>query len=227
MTMMISNPESIHYACIARSTTILAHYLAQADPNMESLGSECVAQAPPNHTVFSHTVNNRSYTFLIDPPFVFFAIFDHHLLKSQTLPFLHRIRHSFRQTLSSHNHFSHLSFQPHFASIFRDALHPPPHSSPPSLIVKPSEGLLKKKKRLLDNNSCTNGDSKDAAAMLDVSDDVVCLPPAKASVAVDRQKAKHVWKKHVWVVLLLDLFVCAVLFIIWLWVCSGFQCMAY
>jgi hypothetical protein len=28
-------------------------------------------------------------------------------------------------------------------------------------------------------------------------------------------------------VLLLDLFVCLVLFVIWLWVCSGFQCMAY
>ncbi|KAK7263540.1 hypothetical protein RJT34_31132 [Clitoria ternatea] len=72
--------------------------------------------------------------------------------------------------------------------IFCDALHPPPYSSSPSLIVKPSKGLLKKKKRLLDNNNCTNGDSKDAAAMLDVSDDVVCLPLAKASVAVDLQK---------------------------------------
>lgn len=37
-------------------------------------------------------------------------------------------------------------------------------------------------------------------------------------------KAKKVWKKQVWVVLSLDLFVCAILFIVWLWVCRGFKC---
>ncbi|KAL7146131.1 hypothetical protein ABFS83_06G020600 [Erythranthe nasuta] len=39
-------------------------------------------------------------------------------------------------------------------------------------------------------------------------------------------KAKNVWKKQVWVVLSLDLIFCAILFAVWLWVCSGFQCMA-
>ncbi|KAK7350981.1 hypothetical protein VNO77_10088 [Canavalia gladiata] len=221
---MISNPELIYYACIARSTTILAHHQKEEDPIMEALASECVAQAPPNHSLFTHTVNNRTYTFLIDPPFVFFAIFDHHLLKSQTLPFLHRMRSSFQKTLSSSKHnFAPLSFQPQFHSIFHEALHFDPNNvatatdtSPP--LPKPPQGLKKKKRPL---------DSKEpASAMLDLSDDVVSLPPVKPPL-VDRQKAKHVWKKHVWVVLLLDLFVCAVLFVIWLWVCSGFKCMAY
>ncbi|KAL0734539.1 hypothetical protein Bca4012_010749 [Brassica carinata] len=39
-----------------------------------------------------------------------------------------------------------------------------------------------------------------------------------------RQKAKQMWKKHVWVVLMFDFCICAVLFGIWLWVCEGFQC---
>lgn len=39
-----------------------------------------------------------------------------------------------------------------------------------------------------------------------------------------RQKAKQIWKKHVWVVLMFDLCICFVLFGIWLWVCQGFQC---
>ncbi|XP_010448072.1 PREDICTED: phytolongin Phyl2.1-like [Camelina sativa] len=39
-----------------------------------------------------------------------------------------------------------------------------------------------------------------------------------------RQKAKQIWKKHVWVVLMFDLCICLVLFCIWLWVCQGFQC---
>ncbi|XP_057798781.1 phytolongin Phyl2.2 [Salvia miltiorrhiza] len=39
------------------------------------------------------------------------------------------------------------------------------------------------------------------------------------------QKAKKVWKKQVWVILSLDLIACAILFVVWLWVCSGLKCM--
>ncbi|KAL8148429.1 phytolongin Phyl2.2-like [Apium graveolens] len=40
------------------------------------------------------------------------------------------------------------------------------------------------------------------------------------------EKAKRVWKKHVWMVLSLDLVVCVVLFLIWMWICQGFECLA-
>ncbi|BAT78838.1 hypothetical protein LR48_Vigan04g153800 [Vigna angularis] len=218
---MISNPELIHYACIARSDTILAQHQSDKEPNMEALAAQCVAQAPPNHSLYSHTVNNRTYTFLIDPPFVFFLISHHTLLKSQTLPFLHRIRSSFRQTLpssvQSHHHFTPLSFQPQFYSIFDHALTNDSQdralrSEPP--LNPPPQGLKKKKR------------PNDAPATLDVSDDV-SLSPLKHQPHDRHTKAKHVWKKHVWLLLLLDLFVCAVLFLIWLWVCSGFKCMTY
>ncbi|KAH1112866.1 hypothetical protein AAZX31_04G215900 [Glycine max] len=215
---MISNPELIHYACIARSETILGQHQSEKEPNMEALAAQCVAQTPPNHSLFSHTVNHRTYTFLIDPPFVFFSISHHSLLKSQTLPFLHRIRSSFRQTLppTNNHHFAPLSFQSQFHTIFQNALHDNNRSqqqqqpSPP--LNPPAQGLKKKKR------------PNDAPATLDVSDDAVSLKPQLHNHS---NKAKHVWKKHVWVLLLLDLFVCAVLFVIWLWVCSGFKCMAY
>ncbi|RDX65501.1 Phytolongin Phyl2.1, partial [Mucuna pruriens] len=201
---MIFNPELIYYACIARSSTILAQHQSDKEANMEALAAQCVAQAPPNHSLFSHTVNNRTYTLLMDPPFVFFAIFDHSLLKSQTLPFLHRIKSSFRQTLPSNHHFAPLSFQPQFPSIFNDALHSHSQTRSHLPLNPPPPGLTKKKR------------PSDAPATLDVSDDVVSLSPLKPQ-PLDRHKAKHVWKKHVWILLLLDLFVCAVLFIIWLW----------
>ncbi|XP_061349003.1 phytolongin Phyl2.2 [Gastrolobium bilobum] len=222
---MISNPELIHYACIARSNTILGHHNNNSkDPNIEALASKCISLTPPNHSLYTHTVKNRTYTFLIDPPFVYFAIFDHQLLKSQTLSFLNRIRSSFRETLAGSDHFASLCFQTQFDSIFRDALYLDSVDGKRSatLPMKPAEGLTKKK-RLHEPNGMI--DAKDAATV-DLCDDVVSLPVSKGTVN-DRQKAKHVWKKHVWVVLLLDLFVCAILFIIWLWVCSGFKCMAY
>lgn len=37
--------------------------------------------------------------------------------------------------------------------------------------------------------------------------------------------AKKVWKKQVWVILSLDLIACAILFVVWLCVCSGLKCM--
>ncbi|KAG8381132.1 hypothetical protein BUALT_Bualt06G0090600 [Buddleja alternifolia] len=39
------------------------------------------------------------------------------------------------------------------------------------------------------------------------------------------RKTENVWRKQMWVVLLLDLIVCTMLFAVWLWVCSGFKCM--
>ncbi|KAM1407466.1 hypothetical protein ACFX2F_002045 [Malus domestica] len=106
----------------------------------------------------------------------------------------------------------------------------------PLLGNKPNEGMKKKKKRL---SGEVNGDlCKDVTATekkVDVCDDAngcgfrdFSLPTQKSDPlhSGDRQKAKQVWRRHVWVVLMLDLFVCAVLFGIWLWVCRGFKCLA-
>ncbi|KAK4768996.1 hypothetical protein SAY86_027146 [Trapa natans] len=51
------------------------------------------------------------------------------------------------------------------------------------------------------------------------------VPKSNSYSGAERQKATQVWKKQVWVVLLLDMLVCMILFSIWLWVCGGFQCM--
>lgn len=40
------------------------------------------------------------------------------------------------------------------------------------------------------------------------------------------QRGRYIWKKQMMVVLSMDLVVCAGLFVIWLWVCNGFQCVA-
>lgn len=227
---MIWNPDLIQYLCIAKSTTILAHHINKnpKDSNIETLASKCLEQSPPNHSFFSHTVNNRTYTFLIEPPFVLFAIFDTHLLKSHAITFLNRIRSSLIETLNKNDNFTPFSLQPQFDSVLNETLNyydlspnsDNGKSSQPTtlpLLGNSGEGL-KKKKRVVD-------DAKESA-MVDLSSDdgAVLCPFNKVN---DRQKAKHIWKKHVWIVLLLDLFVCAVLFMIWLWVCSGFQCMAY
>ncbi|XP_022736831.1 phytolongin Phyl2.2-like [Durio zibethinus] len=105
------------------------------------------------------------------------------------------------------------------------------------LLEMPIKGL--KKKRRLGGLEVHGAEAKDAGAgigmenKVDVSDDFRDFPVSmhKSGAAGlyvgggDRQKAKQTWRKHVWVVLILDLLVCTTLFGIWLWVCRGFQCL--
>ncbi|KAK7282558.1 hypothetical protein RIF29_11449 [Crotalaria pallida] len=258
---MISNPELIHYACIAKQTTILGQHNTSKDPNIETLASQCIEKTPPNHSFFSHTFKDRTFTFLIDTPFVFFAIFNHQTPKSETLIFLNHVKTAFRAVLDPNTDYSRdfepLCFQSRFDSIMKEALNLEPESSLDMsatsiisssesgsvkgkrsamvpLLGKPPEGL-KKKKRVVGSEASglieggKDGNLENKVEVSDTSEVNVCSRDLslKGMVIDHRQKAKHIWKKHVWVVLLLDLLVCAILFVIWLWVCSGFKCMAY
>ncbi|XP_030503685.2 phytolongin Phyl2.2 [Cannabis sativa] len=248
---MITNPDLIYYACIARKTTILAEFTKEVD--LEDLARQCIQKCPPFHSMFSHTVRKRNYIFLIEDPFVYFAISDQNLDQSETLWFLNRIKSGFEDARSKRSS-DNFNSQAEFNSILRavmvldldlDLVSPTPSLSSvsqnpsldssargqsfgftPLLGVKPLKGLKKKKKRL---SGETNGDlGRDSSLenTVDVFDDNggVSMQKSVSPYVGDRQKAKQVWRKHVWVVLLLDLFVCAVLFGIWLWVCRGFKC---
>ncbi|CAL0305427.1 unnamed protein product [Lupinus luteus] len=239
---MISNPGLIHYACIAKQTTILAQHNNTNDPKIETLASQCIQLTPPNHSIFSHTHKNRTFTFLIDTPFTFFAIFNNQTLKSETLIFLNAVKTAFLNTRSEVedlNDLQPLCFQSQFESILKRTLNLESESSGNStnsirswtvpLLGKPVEGLKKKKRVVGSDGSCSiEGKDGNLENKVEISDSEasVCSRDLKGIVNDHRQKAKHIWKKHVWVVLLLDLFVCAILFVVWLLVCSGFKCMA-
>ncbi|EXC21433.1 hypothetical protein L484_011875 [Morus notabilis] len=254
---MISNPDLIHYACIARKATILAEFARH--PDLEDLARRCIEKTPPYHSMFCHTVRGRTYTFLIDDVSVYFAITDQDLEQSECLWFLNRVKSAFEETARGGSkrrseNFVYHSFQPEFDSIVREimALDSNSVNSTPSLSnvsqnpsldgsrgqsmafrpllgVKLCNGLKKKKKRLSGEANGDLGKDSTMENAVDVYDDinrdfVSSMQKNISPYAGDRQKAKQVWRKHVWVVLLLDLFVCAILFGIWLWVCRGFKC---
>ncbi|KAF7830724.1 phytolongin Phyl2.2 [Senna tora] len=259
---MISNPGFIYYACIARGSTILAQYGGSKEPKIEDLAAECLAKTPLHHSVFSHTVRRRTYTFVMHDPFVYFAIFDEELVKSEGLLFLNRMKCALDELLKgrsimSFDDFTPLCFQSQFDPFFREAMaldldsdlksvdpyrienNDSRNSSLDSVQGKRSAMApllavpgLKKKKRLgteaneMDMKHAATENKVDLCDCIDGFSRDLQLPVPHKSVINERQKAKQIWKKHVWVVLLLDVFVCAVLFVIWLWVCRGFKCMA-
>ncbi|XP_059304580.1 phytolongin Phyl2.2-like [Lycium ferocissimum] len=96
--MMITDPSLVHYACVAKGTIILAE-INSKDADLGSLALKCLEKTPPLHTFFSHTIRNRTYVFLIENPFVFFAIFDEKIEKSDGLLFLRRVKDAFGEVI--------------------------------------------------------------------------------------------------------------------------------
>lgn len=256
---MISNPNLILYACIAKGTTVLAQF--SREPDLEPFALQCIEKTPPYHSTFSHTVRKRTYTFFIEDPFLYFAVFAEDLVQSEGLGFLHRVKCAFKELIDDgdfrvdwdnlSSHFLQRQCDP----IFRETLaldlslvnsSPGPESNSsrnlsldsekamkmamtPLLGSNPGKGLMKKKRMFGESNWDANGGALENK--VDVGHDMngVCKDfslPVQKSVHNDRQKAKQIWRKHVWVVLSLDLFVCSVLFVIWLLVCRGFNCVA-
>ncbi|PON81259.1 Longin domain containing protein [Trema orientale] len=196
---MVSNPDLIYYVCIARDTTILAEFTKE--PQLEDLARQCIQRTPPYHSMFSHTVRKRTYTFLIDDPFVYFAIFDEQLDQSEGLWFLNRVKTGFEEGGGSKRGSENLSshcFQAEFDSILRENIglgvglvdstsslssvsqNPSLDSSrggqsfgfTPLLGVKPVKGLKKKKRLSGETNGDSGKDSTTAENTVDVYDDV-------------------------------------------------------
>uniref|UniRef100_A0A5B7C071 Longin domain-containing protein n=1 Tax=Davidia involucrata TaxID=16924 RepID=A0A5B7C071_DAVIN len=249
--MMISNPNLIFYACISKGTTILAEFNTK-DADLGALAAKCLVKTPPLHTMFSHTIRKKTYMFLIHNPFVYFGIFDENLENSECLSFLESVKDAFNEITESDSikrldKLSSHCFQGEFNPVFHQLLASPADlevlHSPREVLKHGGNGssdwsrgkkiglvpLLggdrckilkkKKKKKRLENKVDVSYDG------IGLSREFTVSMQKSAYSDSGYQMAKRVWKKHVWVVLLLDLIVCSILFGIWLWICRGFKCM--
>ncbi|KAG7974280.1 hypothetical protein I3843_06G041000 [Carya illinoinensis] len=257
---MVCDPNLILYTCIAKGTTILARFTRE--PDLEPLAIKCIEKSPPHHSMFFHTIRSRTYTFLIQDPFVYFAVFDEDLAQSDGLWFLNHLKDSFEEiveggALKGLDNINALCLQRQCDSIFRGTttslnlsmVNVSPGTEPKVsrntsldsvkgmkmaittlLGSNQCKSLKKKKKKKMNGDHAKLGDDA-LQNKVDGSHDVNGVYkdfslPVQKGFANDRQKAKQLWRKHIWVVLLLDLFACLVLFVIWLWVCQGFNCIA-
>lgn len=97
---MMSNMYSkmIFYACIAKGTTVLAEFVSK-DEDLGAIALKCLEKTPRFHSMYSHTVRNKTYLYLIDDPFVYFGIFDANLEKPLCVSFLKSVIVSFNRIL--------------------------------------------------------------------------------------------------------------------------------
>uniref|UniRef100_A0A7N0V847 Longin domain-containing protein n=1 Tax=Kalanchoe fedtschenkoi TaxID=63787 RepID=A0A7N0V847_KALFE len=92
---MFPDPCVVLYACVSSGNpaTILADFNPGNDPDVEASAVQRLQITPPYHSTFSHTIDNRTYTYLIagdnaDSQVVFFGIFDSIQEAEQGIPLL-------------------------------------------------------------------------------------------------------------------------------------------
>ncbi|KAL3653642.1 hypothetical protein CASFOL_003323 [Castilleja foliolosa] len=240
---MIPDPNLIHYACIAQGTTVIAEFNSN-DAALGPIAANCLTKTPPFHTTFTHTIRSRTYTFLIDEPLVYFAIFDDKLETSEGLAFLKNVRSAFRgffinggnrklEKLTSH------CFQGEFNPVFRQLLAPAPYhtdgfGSPTQSVIttrpkpRPEKAVQKMKNILLGK---TKNNDENGGSGIGLSGEFPIVKHKNrdllraAEMNGKHERANKVWKRHVWVVLSLDLMICAIMFGVWLCVCNGLTCL--
>ncbi|CAN8230243.1 unnamed protein product [Cochlearia groenlandica] len=234
---MISNPSLLLYSCIAKGSLILADFSHKEDPDLEALALRCIENLPPHHSMVSHTVHKRTYSLNIDGLFSYFAILDESVPKSESLWLFDRLKSAAAGLVSdgSTTDLSQYCLQskldPVFAeiagsgginkdfeseSVANRSLDSSKGGAFTPLLGKPLN-VLKNKKRLQTEVKSEKVDSRGCVLSKGLRNGLV-------HDHHHRQKAKQIWRKHVWIVLLFDVFVCVVLFGIWVWVCQGFQC---
>ncbi|KAF8379730.1 hypothetical protein HHK36_029177 [Tetracentron sinense] len=121
---MISDPNLILYACVSNGTTVLAE-LSSGD--LETLAFQCLEKIPPFHAILSHTVRKRTYSFLMEDQFVYFAIHHEALGKPQGFWFLERVKDAFtkflkRKPINPSDNLSSHCFHKEFSPVFRQLM---------------------------------------------------------------------------------------------------------
>lgn len=238
---MIPDSDRIFYACVARGTTILADF-SPGESDLEALALKCVESTPPFHLLYSYTTGKRIYCFLIEDPFVFFAIIDQGLGKSRGFRFLDRLKTSFASVLKRHSikimdHLNSLCFQEEFGPVIRSSMHLSGEGDDQVKDPDPSKGENAGAIRApLLEKQISNGEEIGDVSASNVSDTTSdaneirarSLLPQKngGSSVIDGGwgQARRIWRKQVRIVLLIDLVVCCALFCVWLTICKGLRC---
>lgn len=251
---MIWDPELIYYACIAKGTTVLTEFNSK-DAALGAIAVRCLEKTPPFHSTFTHTIRSKTYAFLIDEPFVYFVISHDKLENSEALGFLKSLRDAFGEVLKNEKKLKKLSsycyqgeFNPVFHQLLGSGLDPTDGISSPMGQRMGQSGILhcglqfngdngwKKMKNWLFgefNSGMRNREEENyhnGGKGIGLSREFSLISHENGGLYspefMGLQNSKKVWKKQVLFVLSLDFIVCVILFVVWLWICSGFECMA-
>ncbi|KAI3761117.1 hypothetical protein L1987_51525 [Smallanthus sonchifolius] len=265
--------NTVHYCCVCNGGNILYAYNSGEDHEIEKLAALCLEQAPSHHKWYFQTMINKTFGFLMEDGYVYFAIVDENLDKSKKLEFLERVRDAFkkvakkgsRRIMSNPNS---VVLQEQLLPVIWRLIKSLEHvnesvdvvRSPYNDISSDNNGQLdlgastkapllgksskQEKRKMRDHvinvresgaveeyrKSANKQGAKVDVSCLDVNNQGgsvagVSLTREVSSVSRSRnQTVRNKWCRQVRIVLAIDVAVCLVLFVVWMMVCRGTEC---
>ncbi|XP_026440409.1 phytolongin Phyl2.2-like [Papaver somniferum] len=261
------------YACVSKGTMILSELNMAGDTDIEKIASKCLEKAPNLHQKFSQTTSTKTYSFLVDGLFTYFAIFQKNTIPnvdgserdlSRGLDFLALVKEAFVANVCN-NEQGPIDMAPgcyneEFGPIFQELLLSFTEES--SLISSPDALSNASRNESLDSRSSTGSkicstpllgrsENKSSIGMKNKKKNkkstdhkegefihgIVQGANASNRITLSRecsyvdevrlqQEARKKWRENVRIVLLVDLVICCILFLAWLFICDGFKCVA-
>ncbi|KAL2893923.1 Phytolongin Phyl1.1 [Bienertia sinuspersici] len=86
----------VHFCCVARGGKILQAY-SGGDHEIEKLATLCLEIVPLYHRWYSQTMGGKTFIFLVEDGFVYFAIANEGIGNSALLQFLQHVRNEFKK----------------------------------------------------------------------------------------------------------------------------------
>ncbi|XAR57468.1 hypothetical protein NMG60_11025623 [Bertholletia excelsa] len=93
---MGSMQNTVYYCCVSKGGRVLYSYRG-GDHEMEDLASLCLEKTPPYHKWYFQTMGKRTFGFLMEDEYVYFAITDEGLGNAGVLRFLEHVRDEFKK----------------------------------------------------------------------------------------------------------------------------------
>jgi hypothetical protein len=251
-SQMGSSAMDTVYCCIAKGNQILytcdnlnsnSNFNSSSNSHsqeLESLVLLCLENAPAHHNHFFHTVGTRTFGYIMADGLTYFAIVDPSVGNLGILNFLQQVRDGYRNSMRNGVKDSLVpvikrlivSLDNMPRSTFFNHEIPESGTSDGSTSSKvPLLGKNKSRKKLKDKER-GNGENVDVREVrIDITSDE---GRTGTSFSVERTtsmgRTRHqlsgniVWCRYVKIVIAIDVVICVVLFIVWLVVCRGFDC---
>ncbi|KFK45080.1 hypothetical protein AALP_AA1G341000 [Arabis alpina] len=244
---MGSIQNRVHYCCVSKDNQILYAYNS-GDQHNDSLAALCLEKTPPFHKWYFETISKRTFVFLIEDGFVYFAIVDDVLKKSSVLDFLEHFKNESKKVnTGGSNSFSNVQDQlvrRLIASLELVAetneltclpLSSPTEQSGANSTKAPLLGRSNKqeKKKGKDHVNTLKGiEIEEQRKSTDRVNVTGCsnVPSAEATYVPrtgrsgGSQSFEKKWRRQVQIVLAIDAAICLMLFGVWLAICQGIEC---
>lgn len=93
---MDSSKKGVSYCSVSKGGRVLYTY-NDGGLEIENLAALCLEKAPPHHRWYFQTMGKRTFCFLMEDGYVYFAIAEEALGNTEVLQFLQNLRHEFKK----------------------------------------------------------------------------------------------------------------------------------